>query len=65
MNIKDDQAPAKRQKVLKIRELSQEDCRQTTQELTDTFEISFGVCQEILPENLNMCHIAAKLFPNS
>jgi hypothetical protein len=27
--------------------------------------ISYGVFQEILTENLNMCHTAMKFFPNS
>jgi hypothetical protein len=29
-------------------------------ELADTTGISYGVCQEILTDNLNMRHIAAK-----
>jgi hypothetical protein len=40
-----------------IRELIQEDRRRTIHELTDTFGISYGVCQGILTENLNMCRI--------
>jgi hypothetical protein len=44
--------------VEKIRELIHEDCRWTIHELRDTVGISYGVCQEILTENLNMCHIA-------
>jgi hypothetical protein len=40
--------------VEKIRELIYEDRRQTIHDLTDTAEISYGVCQEILTENLNM-----------
>jgi hypothetical protein len=33
---------------------------ETIHELADTIGISYGVCQEILTENLNMCCIAAK-----
>jgi hypothetical protein len=53
------QAPAKRQKMLKkMWELINENCHQTIHELTDTTGISYGVCQ-ILTENLNMHHTAA------
>jgi hypothetical protein len=31
-------------------------------EFADTTGISYGVCQEILTENLNMCHTAAKFL---
>jgi hypothetical protein len=41
--------------VIKIWELTHEDCRCTIHEFADTVGISFGVCQEILTENLNMC----------
>jgi hypothetical protein len=47
----------------KIRELIHEDHRRTIQELADTAGISYGVCQEIIKENLNMRRIAAKLCP--
>jgi hypothetical protein len=40
----------------KIRELIKEDRHQTIHELADTAGISYGVCQEILTENLNMPH---------
>jgi hypothetical protein len=40
-----------------------EDHRQTIRELTDTIGISYGVCQEILTENVNMCLIAVKFVP--
>jgi hypothetical protein len=60
-NFQGDQAPAKRQKELKkIRELIHEDLRQTIHELADTVGISYGVCQGILTENLNMHRIATK-----
>jgi hypothetical protein len=49
--------------VEKIRELVHEDCHQTIHELTDTVGISYGVCQEILTENLNMHRTAAKFVP--
>jgi hypothetical protein len=44
--------------VEKIRELIHEDRRRTIYELADTVWISYGVCQEILTKNLNMCRIA-------
>jgi transposase len=47
--------------VEKIRELVHEDRRRTIHELADTVGISYGVCQEILTENLNMCHIAVEV----
>jgi hypothetical protein len=46
--------------VENIQELVNEDRQQTIHELADTVGISYGVRQEILTENLNMCHIAAK-----
>jgi hypothetical protein len=60
-NVQGDQGPAKRQKILKKnRELIQEDRRRIIHELANTVGISYGVCQEILIENLIMCRIAAK-----
>jgi hypothetical protein len=44
--------------VEKIQELLHEICRQTIHDLAVTAGISYGVCQEILTENLNMHHIA-------
>jgi hypothetical protein len=32
-------------------------------ELSDTLGISYGVCQEVLTENLNMHHTAAEFVP--
>jgi hypothetical protein len=49
--------------VEKNRELTHEDRRRTIHELADTVVISYGVCQEILTENLNMRRIAAKFVP--
>jgi hypothetical protein len=47
--------------VEKIREFIHEDRRRRTlQELADTVGISYGVCQEIVTESLNMLRIAAK-----
>ncbi|PNF34832.1 Trafficking protein particle complex subunit 2 [Cryptotermes secundus] len=61
-NVQGDQAPAKRQKMLKIfQELIHENRHRANHELADTVGISYGVCQEILTrENLNMHRIAAK-----
>jgi hypothetical protein len=44
--------------VEKIRELVNEDRRRTIHELAHTIEVSYGVCPEILTENLNMRRIA-------
>jgi transposase len=44
--------------VEKIGELIHEDRRRTTHEIADTFGISYGVCQDIFKENLNMHLIA-------
>jgi hypothetical protein len=49
--------------VEKIRELIHEDRHRTIDELTDTVGISYGVCQEILTEYLNMRRIAMKFVP--
>jgi hypothetical protein len=49
--------------VENILELIHKDCQQTIHELIDTIGFSYGVCQEILTENLNMRHIAAKFVP--
>jgi hypothetical protein len=46
----------------KIREIHKDCCR-TIHELADTVGISYGVCQEILTENLNMRRIAVKFVP--
>jgi hypothetical protein len=63
-NVQSDQAPAKRQKILeKCRELIYEDRRRAIRELADTVVVSYGVCQEILTENLNQRRIAAKFVP--
>jgi hypothetical protein len=49
--------------VEKIWELIHEDRRRTIHELAATAGISYGVCQEILTENLNMRPIAAMFVP--
>jgi hypothetical protein len=46
--------------VEKIQELIHEDHCRIIHEFTDTTGISYGVCQEILTENLNMHCIAMK-----
>jgi hypothetical protein len=63
MNVQGDQAPAKLQKWWKNRELTHKDHRRTIHELTDTVGFNYGVCQEILTENLNMRRTAAKIVP--
>jgi hypothetical protein len=49
--------------VENIPPLNQEDRRQTIHELSDTVGIIYGVCQEIVTDNLNMRCIAAKFVP--
>jgi hypothetical protein len=43
----------------KFQELTHKYCRRTICGLADTVGINYGVCQEILTENLNMRHTAA------
>jgi hypothetical protein len=49
--------------VEKIRELIHKDCRRTIHQLADTVGITYGVCQEILSDNLNTRHVASKFVP--
>jgi ATP-dependent Zn protease len=49
--------------VEKIRQLINEASHRIIHELADTVGISYGVCQEVLTENLNMCRTAAKFVP--
>jgi hypothetical protein len=49
--------------VEKLWELIHEDHCRTIHELTDTVGISYGVCQEMLTESLNMCPTATKFVP--
>jgi hypothetical protein len=49
--------------VEKFWELIHEDHCWAVHELADTVGISYGVCQEILTENLNVCCIATKFIP--
>jgi hypothetical protein len=49
--------------VEKIWELIHEDLRQTIYGLADTVGISYGVWEESLTENFNMCHITTKFVP--
>jgi hypothetical protein len=64
MSVEDDKVSGRpstskmTENVVKIREHINEDCRRTIHELADTIWISYGVCQEILTENLKMHHIA-------
>jgi hypothetical protein len=54
---------SKTENIERIREHIHEDCCQTIHELAVTVGISYGVCQEILTENLNVCRIATKFVP--
>jgi hypothetical protein len=58
-NFQGNQASVKCQKMLKNFKNSSTKT-DAEQMLTDTFEISYGVCLEILAENLNMCCIPTK-----
>ena len=49
--------------IAKVKELILEDRRQTIHELSTLVGIGYGVCQEILTEDLNMRRIAAKFVP--
>jgi hypothetical protein len=49
--------------VEKIRELTHKGRYQKIHEFADTAGISYGICQEILTENLNMRHIAVRFVP--
>ena len=49
--------------VEKVRELVLEDRRRTIRQLCDMVGISYGVCQEILTQDLNMRRVAAKFVP--
>jgi hypothetical protein len=69
VSVEDDQrswrpSTSKRtENVEKIRELIHKDSHQTIHELANTTGISYGVCQEILTENLIMHRIATKFVP--
>jgi hypothetical protein len=69
LSVEDDERPGRlsinkmTENVDKISELIHDDHRRTIHELADTIGISYGVCQEILIENLNMHRIAAKIVP--
>jgi histone-lysine N-methyltransferase SETMAR len=65
-NVQDDQAPAKRQKMLKkFENISTKTVAEQSISLQTLLGwISYGVCQEILIENLNIRHIAAKFVPH-
>jgi hypothetical protein len=57
------QAPAKWQKMLQNSRIHPWRPSPTVHELADTVGINYGVCQEILTGNLNMCCIAVKFIP--
>jgi hypothetical protein len=59
-NVQGDQTT---KNVEKIGALIHEDRRRKIHELADTVGISYGVCQEILTENLNTRRTASKLLP--
>jgi hypothetical protein len=63
MNVHGDHHKTTEDVEKKMQELIHEDHHQTIHELADTIGISYGVCQEIFTENLNMCSIAAKFAP--
>jgi ribosomal protein S25 len=69
VSVEDDEhsgkpSTSKRWNILKkIRESIHKDHRWTMYELADTVGISYGVCQEILTENLNVSHLARKFVP--
>jgi ribosomal protein S25 len=64
MNIQGGPSTSKtKENVEKVRELIHEDRHRTIYELADTVGISYGVCRDVLPENLNVRHIAAKFVP--
>jgi DNA-binding transcriptional ArsR family regulator len=70
VSVEDDERSGRRstskttEDVEKIRELIHEDRRRTIHELADTVWISYGVCLEILTENLNMRRTAPRLLTN-
>ncbi|PNF41547.1 hypothetical protein B7P43_G12312 [Cryptotermes secundus] len=49
--------------VAKVRDLILQDRRLTIQDLCNTLGLSYGTCQRILSEELNMRRIAAKFVP--
>jgi hypothetical protein len=58
-NVQDDQAPANKFENLSTKTVAE----QSMSSQTPLGWISYGVCQEILTENLNMRRIAAKFVP--
>jgi hypothetical protein len=49
--------------VAKVREVIREDRRQTIQDVCNILVLSYGTCQRILLDELNMRRIAAKFVP--
>jgi hypothetical protein len=63
MNIQGDQHQQNNRKHEKVQELIHEDSRRTIHELAYAIGISYGVCQEILTENLKTRRTAVKYAP--
>jgi hypothetical protein len=51
------------QNVMKVRDVILQDHRLTIQDLCNTFGLSYGICQWISSEELNMTRIAGKFVP--
>jgi hypothetical protein len=49
--------------VAKVREMIREDRRRTIQDVCNILVLSYGTCQHILSDELNMRRIAAKFVP--
>jgi hypothetical protein len=49
--------------VAKVREAILRDRRQKNHDVCDVVKVSYGTCQRILPQELNMQRIAAKFVP--
>jgi len=49
--------------IAKVREVILEDRRQTIHDVCNRIELSYGSCQRILADELNMRRIAAKFVP--
>jgi hypothetical protein len=60
MNVQSDHHQENTENVEKIQELIHKGHRRTLHKLQDIVGISYGVCQEILTENLNMRYTAPK-----
>jgi predicted transcriptional regulator YdeE len=64
LNVQGNQAPKERQKILKkFEKCFTRPVAEQSMSPKDTAEISYGVCQEILTENMNMRHTAVLRLP--